>query len=551
VTFTIRRGETVGLVGETGCGKSVTAFSITRLVADPPGRIIAGKILFNKANLLWNLGREAKIRQIKGTVRAKVSRKYRRIRDAQNRLTALRGSQISMIFQEPMAALNPVFSISNQIGETLQIHRMVPMTERLLIASPPPLRIETLLPPILNAAREAGQPKLAAVAKALAESTFRPQLEGLVLDSFAGHEKDAEAQVPAFRDRVKAALAAAKLDLKETARELLEAAQEPSQSRLREVARQVAQKAGVPSLETELFYLFKGKTQDAQKMLPGVARAIRRVTLSPSQRKYLIYQRRQALHQVVLRNLFLLEMEQGRSTKRERRRSNRKFLPVSLRSLGLRLPFYKRYNRRPLQQEMFWQSVRTLEGVGIANPVQVARGYPHELSGGMIQRVMIAMALAPEPALLIADEPTTALDVTIQAQILELMRELKARIGTSIMLITHDLGVVAEVCDRVCVMYAGNIVEVAAVKELYSHPLHPYSQGLLASIPRMDDPDKKLESIPGSVPNLIHPPSGCRFHPRCPHAMEKCKVQRPPMTLEGPEHVVACWLYSGKEVKDY
>ncbi len=551
VTFTIRRGETIGLVGETGCGKSVTAFSITRLVADPPGRIVGGKILFNRANLLWNVDREAKIKPIKGTVRAKVSRRYRRIREAQNRLTSLRGSQISMIFQEPMAALNPVFSISNQIGETLQLHRMEAICRRLLEASPPPLRVPEFAPVLLKAAQEPGQPHLAAVAKTLADRTFRPGLEGKVLELFRGHEGDAHAQLPALEQYLREEGSPRKLDLKGTAGKILEAAGEPAQPRLRAVCHEVAGQVGVPSLETELFYLFKGRTQDPQKMLPGVARALRRVSLTPSQRKYLAYREKLAQHQKAIRGLYLREMEQGRSSRNDRRKLGIRFLKTSSGSWGLRLPFYRGHNRRPLDQEIFWQTVRLLEGVGIANPVQVARGYPHELSGGMIQRVMIAMALAPEPALLIADEPTTALDVTIQAQILELMRDLKARIGTSILLITHDLGVVAEVCDRVCVMYAGNIVEVAPVKDLYTRPLHPYSQGLLASIPRMDDPNKKLESIPGSVPNLIRPPSGCRFHPRCPHAMEVCKVKRPPMTQEGPGHAVACWLYSGPEVKDY
>jgi oligopeptide/dipeptide ABC transporter ATP-binding protein len=551
VTFTIRRGETIGLVGETGCGKSVTAFSITRLVADPPGRIVGGKVLFNKANLLWNVEREAKIKPIKGTVRAKVSRRYRRIRDAQNRLTSLRGSQISMIFQEPMAALNPVFSISNQIGETLQLHRMEAICRRLLEASPPPIRLSDTAPIILKAAQEPGQPNLEKVARSLADRTFRPGLEAKLLELFRGHEADAGAQLPALERYLRQEGSPRGVELKKAAASLLEAAGEPAQPRLRAVCHDLAAQVGVPSLETELFYLFKGRTQDPQKMLPGVARAIRRVTLTPSQRSYLVYREKLARYQADVRKLYLREMEQGRSTRNGRRKLALRFLGTSARSWGLRLPFYRGHNRRPLDQEIFWQTVRLLEGVGIANPVQVARGYPHELSGGMIQRVMIAMALAPEPALLIADEPTTALDVTIQAQILELMRDLKARIGTSILLITHDLGVVAEVCDRVCVMYAGNIVEVAPVKDLYSRPLHPYSQGLLASIPRMDDPNKKLESIPGSVPNLIRPPSGCRFHPRCAHAMEVCKVKRPPMTQEGPDHVVACWLYSGPEVKDY
>ncbi|HLX22675.1 MAG TPA: ABC transporter ATP-binding protein, partial [Usitatibacter sp.] len=146
------------------------------------------------------------------------------------------------------------------------------------------------------------------------------------------------------------------------------------------------------------------------------------------------------------------------------------------------------------------RTVELLTEVGIPNPALRVNSYPHEMSGGQQQRVMIAMAIACEPKLLIADEPTTALDVTIQAQILDLMRQLKQRVGTAILLITHDLGVIAEVSDRVCVMYAGNVVEVAPVRELYKRPLHPYTQGLLNSIPRMDEPDKKLESIPGSVP---------------------------------------------------
>jgi oligopeptide/dipeptide ABC transporter ATP-binding protein len=160
------------------------------------------------------------------------------------------------------------------------------------------------------------------------------------------------------------------------------------------------------------------------------------------------------------------------------------------------------------------------------------------------------MALACRPALLIADEPTTALDVTIQAQILELMRDLKTRVGTAILLITHDLAVIAEVADRVCVMYAGLIVESAPVRELFQRPLHPYAQGLLASIPRLDQPDKELTSIPGSVPNLITPPTGCRFHPRCPYAMPVCKEQAPPTTLEGTDHEVACYLYKGPVVAE-
>ena len=161
----------------------------------------------------------------------------------------------------------------------------------------------------------------------------------------------------------------------------------------------------------------------------------------------------------------------------------------------------------------------------------------------MLQRVMISMALSCEPEVLLADEPTTALDVTIQAQILELMRQLRERVGTAIVLITHDLGVVAEVCDHVNVMYAGLIVESAPVAELFRRPLHPYTQGLLGSIPRYDHPEKELTSIPGSVPNLITPPPGCRFHPRCPYAMPVCKERRPESLPQGEDHTVSCFLY--------
>lgn len=187
--------------------------------------------------------------------------------------------------------------------------------------------------------------------------------------------------------------------------------------------------------------------------------------------------------------------------------------------------------------------ISTLRQVRLPNPEKVLSMYPFELSGGMRQRVMIAMALVRRPKVLLADEMTTALDVTVQAQILQLLRELRNEIDASIILITHDLAVVAEVCDRVAVMYAGNIVELADVEELYSNPLHPYTKGLLASIPRVDSAQTRQVSIGGSVPNLIFPPSGCRFHPRCPVAFEKCSQVRPPLREVKPGHLVACLLY--------
>ncbi len=181
--------------------------------------------------------------------------------------------------------------------------------------------------------------------------------------------------------------------------------------------------------------------------------------------------------------------------------------------------------------------------VNIPNASRRAGDYPHQFSGGMRQRVMIAMALSCNPQLLIADEPTTALDVTIQAQILDLLAEMKDRLGMAVMLITHAMGVVAEVAQRVVVMYAGKVVEEAPVRELFGNPRHPYTQGLIRSIPRLDlaaTEHRRLEAIPGTVPQLLHPPPGCRFAARCRHATEACTAAEPPLREISPGHKVAC-----------
>ena len=473
VSFNIRRGETVGLVGETGCGKSVTAFSITKLIADPPGRIMDGMILFKGANLLSGLDREARFRPVPKTNRVKVSRAYRRIKRGQERMTAVRGGGISMIFQEPQSALNPIFSIADQVSEALLLHKGEQIIDSLLKANVRGPAVEAAIQEVVRAAKANNSDTLAAATEKLAEA------------------------------------------------------------------------AHAPSLATQAYYIFRLSWSDPEAKLPELRHAMARFRLSGLQRSYLHREQRRLALVRALRQVYMDEMRQGHDLAGPRALAGARLRSLSLSTFYFGLWGIRRSVRAPLTQETFWRTVRALEGVRIANPVQVAKGYPHELSGGMLQRVMIAMALSADPELLIADEPTTALDVTIQAQILELMRELKTRVGTAIMLITHDLGVIAEVADRVCVMYAGNIVEVAPVRELYKRPLHPYSQGLLSSIPRMDQPDKRLESIPGSVPNLIYPPTGCRFHPRCPHAMPVCKESRPPMTIEGEGHIVACFLYHG------
>jgi len=205
-----------------------------------------------------------------------------------------------------------------------------------------------------------------------------------------------------------------------------------------------------------------------------------------------------------------------------------------------------------LGKEAGWKrAVDLLKMVGVPDPQRRAEAYPHELSGGMAQRVMIAMALACVPELLIADEPTTALDVTIQAQILDLMRDLRREMGTSVILITHDLGVVAEMAERVAVMYAGEIVEQTDVNTLFDQPLHPYTQGLIGSIPILGEIKEKLDVIPGSVPNLVDLPPGCRFAPRClarvKYGLTICPEVKPELEEVQPGHFVRCWLYQDAE----
>ena len=193
------------------------------------------------------------------------------------------------------------------------------------------------------------------------------------------------------------------------------------------------------------------------------------------------------------------------------------------------------------------RAIHLLGQVGISRPEQVIKNYPFQLSGGMCQRVMIAMALSCNPKLLIADEPTTALDVTIQAQILTLMNKLKEETGTSIMLITHDLGVVAQVADRVNVMYAGKVVESAPVRELFKNPKHPYTEGLMKSMPSLATEGERLSTIEGTVPNPLYLPKGCYFADRCPKATEKCKQAQPEKVHIGENHDVWCFLYDEKE----
>ena len=355
----IRKGETLGIVGETGSGKTMTALAILRLIPYP-GRIESGSIVFFDRDL------QSEIELLKLN---------------EDKMRSIRGDKISMVFQEPGAALNPVYTIGDQISEVFLLHRR----------------------PLLG--------------KRATEQVDRLLRDG---DGFAASMK----------------------------------------------------------------------------------------------RPFWRWQRR-LYHKIA-------------------QESN----PLEPRFLS-HVPFFRRLLWR-LKNESELLTVDMLKDVEIPDAARVAVHYPHELSGGMKQRAVIAMALACSPELLIADEPTTSLDVTIQAQMLELFRRIKVEKGASILFITHNLGVASQVCDRLAVMYAGRICEVASIEELFLHPSHPYTKALLDAVPM---PGKELQTIPGALADPLNPPPGCRFHPRCPSAMPVCQQEKAELKEINKDHKVACHLF--------
>lgn len=449
VSFTLKKGEIFGIVGETGCGKSVTAYSITRLIPDPPGRIVEGHILMGNLDLLRNLSKEVIIVTKK---RTRIRHNNRVIKRNEYFFNKIRGKYISMIFQEPMAALNPVYTIEDQVSETLLLHNRTRMLKIIKSASE---HLEEL--------------------KEWQNSGSFPSFSGEL-----GEEIEKIKEASKSKDSVK------------KHQELLIEAASKFSKRKEKFERMLSKSIENDKLEDRLL-----KTSD------------------------------EAEQEAIIKKL-------SKETKK-----------INLIKITRKM---KRRSKDPIIIEARRECLSLLESVEIPNPSIVMKSFPHELSGGMLQRVVISIALANSPKILIADEPTTALDVTIQAQILQLLRNLQKNIGTSIILITHDLAVIAEMCDRVAVMYAGNIVETATTSELFKNPKHPYTIGLLRSLPRIDDPSRELKTIPGSVPNLITPPDGCRFHPRCPFVFDKCKVEKPETIEVSEGHTVACHLFHGKEV---
>nr|WP_297218000.1 oligopeptide/dipeptide ABC transporter ATP-binding protein [Thermoplasma sp.] len=477
VSFEIKPGEILGLVGESGCGKSVTATSIMDLIPDPPGRIISGSIYIDGFNTLADLDRQAKI-IIKSETNVKVKRNKRYIKRHNFIMSHIRGNKISMIFQEPSLSMNPVMRIGDQIIEAILLHS----------------KIE-------------------------------------IADSIIRRETMTDQDIQKFYD---------------------EAIKIKKHLDLRRFVHQWSQDYGVAEAEDGLIEIIERNDQNAIQELRNIIDEQKtKINL-----KYIQQEREYERYNNMLfdLNLQLLEAEsRNDALKINELRGQIKRVQSYIRSRFTGYRFIKRFIGRkieePFRKEARRRALELLKLVNIAGPDRVIDSYPHELSGGMLQRSMIAMALSSNPKILIADEPTTALDVTTQAQILDIMKDLNRVTKTSILFITHDLAVIAEMCHRVAVMYAGNIVEEAPVKEIFKNPKHPYTVGLLKAIPRPDvkvNKFEKLESIKGSVPNLINPPSGCRFNPRCPFKMDICEREKPNLVDIGNGHKVACFLFENQ-----
>lgn len=539
VSFGVKRGEIFGLVGESGCGKSVTANSIMDLIPDPPGRILSGSIYIDGFNVLSDLGKLVSIR-VKSETNVKIKRYKRYIKRHNFVLSKLRGKKVAMIFQEPFLALNPVLTIGDQIIEAILLHERIDIANAII-------RRETFTEQdvrnfVETATAEKARQERRKIVNRWTREYGLAQIEHSVMDLLDNQTDKALIASEIMR---MAAEQRTGVNIRRIARarDYYKAQNELLELNLRLLDAEAAAESDVMELRTtlnnlrvEYIKLRSRRRIDRKKggADEGTQGQIEEMAAKISElRKELSVKRKQV----------------DRSRIKEISRQISKFKrSTGLKFMGFRLQrsFMKRRIEKPFNTEARRRALELLQLVNIAEPSRIIDSYPHELSGGMQQRAMIAMALASEPKMLIADEPTTALDVTTQAQILDLIKDLRRVTESSVLFITHDLAVIAEMCDRVGVMYAGNLVEEAPTSEIFFNPRHPYTQGLLQSIPKMPDNGtrfQKLQSIPGSVPNLIFPPPGCRFHPRCPYKMDICEKEKPRLIEVSQGHRVACWLY--------
>lgn len=478
ISFKVKEGEVFGMVGESGCGKSVTALSVMDLIPYPLGRIESGKVKIDGFNIYSDIKDIDEIK-IKNETKVKIKRKKKALKKHNYILTRIRGKKASMIFQEPTLSLNPVLRVGEQITETILSHN-----------------------------------------------------KGSIANSLVNR-----AQLSA--EDVRILVSEVKVNTNNT----------------KSIVDQWCRRNAVEDIEDQVLSIFKNYDDDNDIIREIVEKLVETFgTLDikgmEDARDYYIYKER--IESLELRSLAArdnLDFELMRQFQNEYNELQQTE-GVKFRLIKFKKIFSGRKVEKIFRMEANRKAKELLTLVNLPDPDRIMRSYPHELSGGMQQRLMIAIAIACDPKLLIADEPTTALDVTTQAQILNLLKNLNKTVGSSILFITHDLAVVADICDRVAVMYAGCIVEEGEVADIFKMPKHPYTVGLLKAIPEAgSEKGLTLQTIPGSVPNLITPPMGCRFHPRCSFAMPICSESKPNLEEIASGHKVACFLYSSEVEK--